>query len=279
MSGTTTKTKKKTATKKAPAKKRTTRKRASSKPKGMVQITSPVRPDVQFYVASELADDQLIEQQITGEILPTMIYEFCPKKCKDLSKCSHRKTQGLSKNGVDEVVRRLNRNPASGSKIRISPEPPMVEHNVDLNGQKGVQVMVYAEDLVSGNGAWGTKFEPYSQYGGTNQFAFEKALSKAQRNAKRSLVPEQLATSIIAKLIKQKGAVQQIAAPANIVVEVEPQETNADKLYGAALKRVQQIKNDKAKLEAALGKVDAMGLSPEHTKQVKMRIQDALKEL
>lgn len=250
------------------------RKAVSRAPRGLVKITSPVRPDVSFFVASDLADDKLIEQEISGEVVKTMIYEF---------ENDGKTVRGLSKNGVDEVVRRINKNPASGSKIRISPEPPTITRDVTQDGQKGIEIMVYAEDLVSGGGAWGAKFEPYTKVGrkGTynNTFAFEKALSKAQRNAKRMLIPEQLAIAVIAKLAKVPGAVQVIEAPKTITRETAPQPTNPAKLYEATIARISQIAKDKKKLNQALDAVDNMPFDKAQKEQVKNIILDCLQEL
>lgn len=276
------KTGKKKAAEKKPAKKTTKKKASKAKSKKLVQITSPIRPENQFYVASELADDQQIEAGLLGETLPHFIYEFCPKKCqqfKDKGKCEHDTTKGLSVNGTNEVVRRLNRNNASGSKIRIAPEPPQIDE-MEMNGQRGIRVMVYGEDLVSGNGIWGAKFEPYIQYGKPNTFAFEKALSKAQRNAKRALIPEKAAIALINKLIKEKGAVKQLDAPDQTVRDIVVEPTPSEVTYGATLRRVQQIKSDKTKLKEALTKVDGLKtLTDSQRSFVKTQIEEHLKSL
>lgn len=175
-----------------------------------VTIPSPVDANIRVVVASELADDDIIEREMTGEVLPFFVYRF---------KQEGGEVVGLTVKGVNEVVRRLNRNPKSGSKIRINPQY-LVKEEVEREGEKGIEVSVYAEDLVSGNSAWGVKFEPYmatKRDGGRykNKFATEKALSKAERNAKRKLISEMVAVKIIDKLIKEEpSTVKQIEAPA-----------------------------------------------------------------
>lgn len=173
-------------------------KRKSKKNQDLVVVPSLVDPSVSFAVASELADDTIIEAELLGNTLPHFVYSFM-QNGQDVT--------GLTVKGVNEVVRRLARNPKSGSKIRINPQYIKVEE-VERGGQKGVQVSVYAEDLASGTSEYGIKFEPYEivdRYGKTkeNKFATEKALSKATRNAKRKLIPEVACVKMIKQLMKE----------------------------------------------------------------------------
>ncbi len=182
----------------------------TTKPKSTdIIISSPVDPDIKVVMASELADDQMIESEMMGEVLPFFIYEF---------KQGGKPVRGLTVKGVSEAVRRLNRDKASGYNIRVNPKFLKVEHNLEQENEKGVQVSVFAENLVDGNSAWGIKFEAYWKAGKNgkykNDFAVEKALSKAERNAKRKLMPEVAVLKIIEKLINSDpNAVKQINAP------------------------------------------------------------------
>lgn len=192
--------------------KKTLKAKKAAKPKkqdGLVVMESPVNPGSQIVVASEFADDSIIEGELMGQALPHFIYQF-EQEGKTVT--------GLSVKGVNEVVRRLNKDPRSGLKIRIRPEFQQITRDVEYNGEKGVEVMVFAENLVDGNSGFGIKFEPYmkqSRKGAyKNTFALEKALAKAERNAKRKLIPEVMATKMIEKLIKaDPKTVQAIAAP------------------------------------------------------------------
>lgn len=176
----------------------------------LLALPSPIDPKLQIVVASEMQDDAMIEADLMGEVLPFFIYEF---------QQDGGTVRGLTVKGVSEMVRRLNRNPKSGYKIHINPAHLKIERDVVYDSVKGVEVWVFAEDLVTGNSAWGTKFEPYTKNkrgGGTypNTFALEKALSKAERNAKKKLIPEQVGVAMIAKLIKQAPeTVKKIEAP------------------------------------------------------------------
>ena len=185
--------------------------RAKTKPKKSTDIiiSSPVDPDIKVVVASELADDQMIESEMMGEVLPFFVYEFSQ---------GGNKIRGLTVKGVSEAVRRLNRDKKSGYNIRVNPKYLKIEHNLEQENEKGVQVSVFAENLVDGNSAWGIKFEAYQKTGRNgkykNDFAVEKALSKAERNAKRKLMPEVAVLKIIEKLMNtEQGSVKQIDAP------------------------------------------------------------------
>jgi len=218
--------------KKTTKKKVTKRKRKVAKPKGLVAMPSPAHPEIQLMVASEMADDSMIEAELLGEVLPHFVYQFS-QEGKDVT--------GMTVKGVSEVVRRINRNPKSGSKIRLNPEFIRVERNAEYDGQKGVEVMVYAEDLVTGGSAWGAKFEPYTKKGRRgeypNTFPLEKALSKAERNAKRKLIPETMATKMIQKLIKEDpGTIQKIEAPA-------PREMSVSQKFAQSKQMIDACKN------------------------------------
>lgn len=212
-------TKKVTPKKKTTAKKTAKRVSRATKPKNTdIIVVSPVDPNSRIVVASEMADDQMIEAGLMGEVLPYFVYQF-EQKGQTIT--------GLTVKGVSEVVRRLNRDKKSGYNIRINPQYQKVEHNIDMDGVKGVQVSVYAENLLDGNSAWGIKFEAYKKTGRngqyTNEFAVEKALSKAERNAKRKLIPETAATKMIEKLINEDpNSIKKLEAPAARPTIVKP---------------------------------------------------------
>lgn len=174
-----------------------------------IVISSPVDQSIKVVMASELADDQMIEEELMGEVLPFFVYKF---------QCKGQDITGLTVKGVSEAVRRLNRNKKSGYNIRINPEYLKIEHNLEQEDEKGVQVSVFGENLIDGTSAWGIKFEAYWKVGRNgkykNDFAVEKALSKAERNAKRKLMPEVTVLKMIEKMINSDPkSVKQIEAP------------------------------------------------------------------
>ena len=232
-------------TKKVQSKKKAKKKVVRAKMPKTLMVRSPLDPSVQFVVASEMADDNLIEKELMGEVLPFYIYQF---------NVDGKPVSGLTVKGVNEVTRRLNRQKDSGYKIRISPLHIKIDRDVVYDGEKGVEVSVYAENMLDGSGAWGMKFEPYrkaKKNGETyaNTFASEKALSKAERNAKRKLIPETTATKMIEQLIKLGGGqhVQQIQAPKavyqNRVVSQQPVPSTESELENTIISAIARAKD------------------------------------
>lgn len=171
---------------------------ARKKNTGLVLVHNPANINQEFFVASELADDQLIENEILGQAMEHYVYGFTQ---------DGKPVTGLSVAGVNEVARQLNRNPKSGCKIRIIPDSLKIERDVNYDGHKGVEVQVVAENMVTGETGIGVKFEAYKKRGYKgeyeNTFAVEKAVSKAERNAKRKLMPEKVAVEMIKKFVAQ----------------------------------------------------------------------------
>ena len=178
--------------------------------KNLILVHNPANINQEFFVASELADDNLIEQEMLGQAMEHYVYGFMQ---------DGKPITGLSVAGVNEIARQLTRNPKSGCKIRIIPDSLKVERDVNYDGQKGVEVRVMAENMVTGETGIGIKFEAYKKTGRKGQydntFAVEKALSKAERNAKRKLMPEKVAVEMIKKFIAQNKYTS-ISAPAQV---------------------------------------------------------------
>jgi hypothetical protein len=260
--------------KKTTKKKKTTRKKKAS---GLVKITSPVKKDAQFFVASELADDRLIGQELLGQTSKGLVYEY---ENKDGDKI-----QGLSYLGVREAVRVINRDRKSGHIIQVSDKPPIIQRDVTMYGQEGVEVQVYAIDIEGGGGLWGMKFEPWQRIvdgnGSTeyNRFALETALSKAQRNAMFGLLPAHLVEDVIKKFAKDKEQVVKLDAPKETTRAVKAKKTADDKLYRATLDRVGKISDNKVGLEQTLEKVDKMPLNARQRATVRRKITGYLKKL
>jgi len=182
-------------------------KKPTKKSDGMIIVSSPINPGQEFVIASELADDEAIEQELMGRAMEQYVYSFDQKG---------KLVTGLTVAGVNEMCRQLTKNPKSGIKVRINPESIKIDTNVEMDGNKGVSVTVIAENMLTGETGIGAKFEPYKKTGRSgsyeNTFALEKAVSKAERNAKRKLIPEKLAIETIKKFVKS-GKVQPLLAP------------------------------------------------------------------
>jgi hypothetical protein len=158
-------------------------------------------------VASEMADVQAIEQELLGRAMEHYVYGFMQ---------DGKPVTGLSVAGVNETTRQLTRKANSGYKIRIIPDSLKIERDVMYDKEKGVEVQMVAENMVTGETGIGVKFEAYTKTGrkGTyqNTFAVEKAVSKAERNAKRKLIPEKAVVEMIKKFVAQNKYAS-IAAP------------------------------------------------------------------
>lgn len=192
---------KKTRTKAKPkAKKKATQ--------GLVLAHNPTNMSQEFFVASEMADDQAIEQELLGRAMEHYVYGFMQEG---------KPVTGLSVAGVNETTRQLTRKANSGYKIRIIPDSLKITRDVMYDKEKGVEVQVVAENMVTGETGIGIKFESYTKTGRKgsyqNTFAVEKAVSKAERNAKRKLIPEKAVVEMIKKFVAQNKYAS-IAAPA-----------------------------------------------------------------
>ena len=194
-------------------------------------VISPVT-NASFVVASEIADDQIIEKELLGTVLPYFVYEYKDREGETI--------RGLTFKGVSEVIRRLNTDKKSGYKIRLNPDQLKIERDIEQNGEKGVAVTVFAENLIDANSAWGSKFEAYEKedrFGKkyTVGFPLEKALSKAERNAKRKLIPQKVVILMIEKFIKENPeTVQQLGTP-------PADEKRPDKAKASTLEEIQQL--------------------------------------
>lgn len=142
------------------------------------------------FLAMEKADEDAVLAELRGEALEVFVYSFQDKEGKVVT--------GLSLPGVRETVRTMNARRLA--RIRISPEPPQIEES-----EMHWQVAAYAEDQLNGGGAWGIKRQSKRFGGGKlNEFALEQALSKAQRNALRALIPEIWVKVMIQQFLEEK---------------------------------------------------------------------------
>lgn len=250
-----------------------TKKKVAKKKEKLVRVTSPIHRNEQFFVAAEMADDAQVVKEMTGSVSKTMVYEINGE-------------YALSLQGVREGVRRLNRNPKSGYKIRLAPEPmPKINRDVEQEGQKGLEVWVYAEDMLSGGGAWGAKFEPYVKLdleasdAIPNRFALESALSKAGRNAMFALLPEDVVAKMIADFSKEHGAVEKVKAPKVEKKAIVPQSTDEQVFYHSTVRRIEEVAKSKEKLNDALEHVDEMPLNDDQKRKIRTIIGNHLKKL
>lgn len=177
--------------------------------------------DPAVFHALDAADEKQIIQDLKGKALKKWVYEF---------KVGGKWVRDLSYAGVNAAVRDLN---ARGvTRISCPPEPkPEFTEIVDDGGEPAIECMVYALDKIGDGGGWGLatqrRFEKTHQSNcaskrdrgrcdctmadGPDRYAKTKALSKAQRNAKRSLVPEEFVAALVAAAAGHE--VQRIKVP------------------------------------------------------------------
>jgi len=118
--------------------------------------------------------------------------------------------------------------------------------------------MVYAEDSRGGGsqGAWGTATEPKHIKKGKDlkfdKFAATKALNKAERNAKKKLIPEEIRQTIIA-MAREESKVRVLKAAAAPLAEMPPPLTD---------KKAVELKNQIRASYNELKEVNRMLLPP-----------------
>jgi hypothetical protein len=185
----------------------------------MVKITSPINPDLIIPVLSERADDSIIESDVVGKAMDYYVYEF-PLEGKVV--------RGLTVKGVIETVRYININTKKTHMRLVVDKNSLKKEECSREEQKGIEVTIWVDDMISGQSYPGVKFEAYKKYSRKNKawypntFATEKATSKAIRNAFRRHFPEHLVQSVIAKMVKDKSKVLSLtSAPEIEATELE----------------------------------------------------------
>ena len=138
------------------------------------------------FLKFEQRDETMIMREMRGGMLQEFIYRF---------KESGREVVGLSWAGVKECARRM-----GGIEV--------LDADISENEQE-IRVVVRAKDNLSGAIMIGVSAQEKiitmrsgQQY--PDKFALQKAVSKAQRNAIRCLIPEALITEMIKKFMEVK---------------------------------------------------------------------------
>lgn len=161
------------------------------------------------YMLMDRQDDTLILQELQGAVIEHLVYSFKDRGGKEIT--------SLSKAGVDQTV------------LEMSNKKNFVYEVVDTNfreDEKYFYVDVKVERsrlLFNRRGEYKGKIPMGSATGHKrqakkvftrkglqdDQFAYEKAFSKAERNAKMSLIPKPFVLEMI-KLFRKKGQVKEI---------------------------------------------------------------------
>lgn len=256
------------------------KKKKKKQVKKLISITKPVKKDEAFFIASELADEKQIEDEVLGKATKTMVYEYMNEDGDVV--------HGLAYQGVREAVRVINRMKGSGHRIQVSDKPPVFSDRTQ-QGVEGIEVQIYAQDIESGGGYWGLKFEPWQKvvtdniHGGSrteyNKFAKEIALSKAERNSLFKLLPLEIIDKMIAKFASDEKKIAKIEAPKTETIKIEPKKSDDNKMYRASLARVAELKENKKALKDALKKVDNMPINSKQRGQIRRKINIYLKKI
>jgi len=158
------------------------------------------------YVMMDIEDEKQIVAEMQGEIIHTFVYSYS----KD-----GREIMGLSKVGVDNVCRE---SANKGEVFRVIGDP------IIRDSEDAIEIAIKVGRFsVKPNGTeimldttFGAKRQPKKKLmKGTltpDPFYFETALSKAERNAKRKLLPESLIIEMI-KRYKAEGKIKNLSQP------------------------------------------------------------------
>jgi hypothetical protein len=171
-------------------------------------ITDPSLP----YVLFESEDDNQILAEMQGAVLDKFVYSF-PQEGKDIV--------GLSKAGVEQACRESANK--KGEVYRII-DTPVIEEDAEyikvivkagrykilLNNKGDFKGEILLDTSIGAKRQW-KKLRQRDGKIVDNKFAYEVAISKAQRNAKMSLLPYAFITEMI-KLFK-KGGKEQVIQP------------------------------------------------------------------
>lgn len=157
------------------------------------------------------ADDDMILSEMSGNIIDKFVYEF---------KDGGQTVVGLTVAGVNNTVRMF---AAQGEVIRVEDNPKILEdeeyyhvvvkasrYKIERNNEGEPREILL--DTSFGSKRQAKKYRARSGQFFNDTFAFEKAISKAQRNAKRMLIPEDFVVSMI-KQYRGEGRVIELNAP------------------------------------------------------------------
>jgi len=173
------------------------------------------------YVLMDLEDENQILAEMRGEVMNAFVYSYPDKK-------TGREVTGLSKVGVDNVCRE---SANKGEVFRVIGDPVIRDSEDAIEvvikvgrfavNPKGTEIML--------DTTYGAKRQPKQKKSRDGKlsfdpFFFETAMSKAERNAKRKLLPENLIIEMIKKY-RAEGKVKRLSPqerqqePLNIATE------------------------------------------------------------
>lgn len=137
----------------------------------------------ELFITFERSDDSAIMDELQGAVVDEYVYSF--RQGSSI-------VTGLSLPGVMAVAQRL------GGITCGQPIWTITDDEITCD--------ISATDHKVGLTVWGTATAPYDEYnkGTRDKFARAKALSKAQRNAIRKVIPETIATQMLKTFLSEK---------------------------------------------------------------------------
>jgi hypothetical protein len=237
-------------------------------------------------------DEQMILQEAQRRLLKASLYDF-PQ--------GGQRIVDLSYQGVNELVRLMN---ATGRcKIAVDPSSLTVETIVEDAGngpEPFLVATVYARDAVTGYGQFGTSSEPQRlrlkkstadkrRRNGEripeddtifDVFARAKAVNKAQRNALKVFIPEEIRQTLIAQYAGDVSRVQRVQTEQEQkMLELPPPLTDeralalsakADEVYD----RIRELGGGRGKVEFPPGQYAAWKLQAVHSHELLEKLVD-----
>lgn len=160
--------------------------------------------ELDLWTVLDRHDESMILDELQRRALDVMIYDFGE---------GGRRTIGLSYAGVMEAIRLMNY--TGKVKLAIDPQSLSVEREDTPEGQHYV-ARVYARDEITGQGQFGVAKQPaYMKKRNGDEvwdsFAETKAVSKAQRNALKAMIPSRIEQTILAQVAGDPERVKKIA--------------------------------------------------------------------
>jgi hypothetical protein len=147
------------------------------------------------YQYFEKLDEQSVRDEVQGIWAKTLVYQFKEKG---------RTVTGLSIRGVEEAARFLVRHGYDIVCDKAVVEETNTEYRssckVTYTVPNGRQMVTYG---------YSRTLKAYSN-GSSNEFAYIQALSKAQRNALRTVIPEKIMSTLIERFLRDTDKVKQV---------------------------------------------------------------------
>lgn len=204
-------------------------------PEPAALVVQDTRDENEVFRVLDAHDEAQILDEIQRRALKVALYDY---------RQGGQQVVDLSYQGVNEAVRVMN---ATG-KVRIGIDPSSLtvekmEADVGNGPEDFFVATVYAREEITGYGQFGTSMEPINlrKRDGTrvfDVFARTKAINKSQRNALKTMIPEQIRQTLIAAYKGDPTRVERImTATEKKEAELPPADTSP-----AALALVEEIR-------------------------------------